>query len=259
MGAVILRILCIHGFRQHPIQFQGRTRAFQKRLRQYMKRVSEGHVECEFCFDAFGPYELPWYRPCDRNDGTLLEQSRPRLGWLLTEAQYKALECGHSIEEVDVMDEDQYSKQTYGWDTSIEVLDELLDTRTYDCVLGFSQGASVAALLCARECMRDEPTRRFKCSIIISGYPVEIMDEYLLQGTSNGKVNMPTMHIFGDSSKESQIPVKESQALADVFDARSRRILQTSQGHLVPSSREDIACIGDFLMKHWYKEQGAHA
>lgn len=241
--SIVVRILCIHGFRQHPIQFKGRTRAFQKRLRQYLEHVTNGHVTCEFCFDAFGPYELPWH--VDSKDGALLweQQKRPRLGWLLTEEQYQCTGVEESSDHVDAY---QYSKQTYGWDESLRVLDALLDENRYDCILGFSQGASVAASLCALEYAKTQVPRRFKCCIIISGYILS----FVMDGYRERKVGIPSFHIYGDALKESQIPVAESQALADMFDQRCRKILQTSRGHLVPSSKEDVAIIGDFINEH---------
>jgi len=237
----VLRILCIHGFRQHPIQFKGRTRAFQKRLRQYMNRTTHGKVTCELCFDAFGPFELPWYCSSDSNDLVLESQKRPRLGWLLTEAQYYHKKRGD-------MDDDQYVHQIHGWDESVSVLDELLEKGRYDCILGFSQGAAVAACLSARECFRKESSR-FTCCIIVSGYRIPMMREKY----GKGHVDMPSMHIFGDPAKETQIPTIESQALADVFNTECRTILQTSDGHMVPSSRDNVGCIGSFLLQHCWQ------
>ena len=199
-----------------------------------MNHATNGNVTCELCFDAYGPFELPWYH---EEEGSMMQQQkRPRLGWLLTKEQYEM--------NRGTMDEEQYLHQTHGWEESIKVLDGLLDGGRYDCILGFSQGAAVAACTSARECSKSSAPR-FKCCIILSGYTLPMMEEY-----KESKVGMPSMHIFGDPSKESQIPIPESQALADAFDESSRKILQTSHGHMVPSSRDDIARIGSFLLEH---------
>ena len=239
----IIRVLCIHGFRQNPTQFHGRTRALQKRLKQYLSRETGGAVNCELCFDACGPHMLPPYlgeAAETMHMDTLHDNRRPKRAWLLTPDQYYGktgwLESKTSLEQ-------QYLLQTCGWDESQTVLDTILDSNSYDAVMGFSQGASVAAYVAMKESVS---ARRFMCAIIISGYQLHLMDEF----RDDFAASIPSLHIYGEVAKDLQIPPSESRALADRFDSSMRQEIQTSDGHLVPSSREHVATIGSFLLQH---------
>lgn len=153
-----LRILCLHGFRQTGLNFQGRLSALRKRLK---------HV-AEFVFmDA--PFELPAVRSSHSNnndvDSNIDGQVRPRRGWLLTPEQADLLQKLHGLEctpaenpetllqqqqhcFVDMnttFSPQQHVEQTIGWERSFMAIKDFVAVNgPFDGVLGFSQGASIA-------------------------------------------------------------------------------------------------------------------
>ena len=208
-----------------------------------MLKETGGAVDCELCFDACGPHVLPKY--LGAGGGTTYTETghdsgRSKRAWLLTPEQYHGktgwLDSKTSLGQ-------QYLSQTCGWDESQTVLDNILDSKSYDAVMGFSQGASVAAYVAMKESLN---AQRFRCAILISGYQLHLMDEF----RDDFAAPLPSLHVYGEGSKDLQIPSSESRALAGRFDSSMRQEIQTSNGHLVPSSREHVATIGSFLLQH---------
>lgn len=235
----VIRVLCIHGFRQQALQLKGRTRALEKRLRQYIRDHSGGRYRCDLLFDVEGPHTLPHIVAGE--GGEVGRQSKPRRAWLVTKEQYH-----HTDDGAWVKNTNQILMQTEGWKESLDVLEGHLDRHgPFDCMLGFSQGAAVAGLLAVRESARPPDQRRFKSVIIVSGYVLSIMKEFEV----NTPAMMPSLHVFGGDDKDSQVPKDSSLELAEYFDESARILLQTDSGHLIPSSREYVAEIGHFLLQ----------
>eukprot|EP00890_Picochlorum_soloecismus_P002905 jgi/Picsp_1/3615/NSC_06452-R1_ovarian cancer-associated gene 2 protein homolog len=254
------RVLFIHGFRQTAKGFHGRTRALQKRLNQWGLR-NEG-VTFHFEF-AQGPHELP-YRVRHTDGGPAGEASRVvgegvfslrsetqsvnlKRGWLLTQEQYDELyTLTSSSAAVQEWGPGQLEQQTYGWSESHEVLENTLERLgPFDCIFGFSQGAAIVGALCAAESLRPEEERRFKAAILASGYVsaahLEIFDEC----KAKGNINIPSLHIYGDDAKDGQISNRKSEELMSKF--RESEALRHDNGHLIPSSKEQVACIAEFI------------
>ncbi|GBG67866.1 hypothetical protein CBR_g985 [Chara braunii] len=162
-----LRILCLHGFRQNASSLQGRFAALRKKLRSIVDMVF---------VDA--PHELPpivvtnddnphaerveGNPPTDggieidkRSDRVVHLAPKPRYAWLI------GCDTGESSQRGPVgsgkqFDAQQYKSQRDGWSSSFSHLAAICQQKgPFDGVLGFSQGAAVAAVLCALQ-MRNE-------------------------------------------------------------------------------------------------------
>lgn len=100
----------------------------------------------------------------------------------------------------------------------------------FDGLLGFSQGAALAALVCALGQADDPrfPLPRF--IILVSGFcPRGLgLQESILQGP----LSMPSLHVFGDTDRV--IPSQESMQLASRFTGSIT--LTHSGGHFIPAA-----------------------
>lgn len=245
------RILCLHGFRQTSQNFRGRTSALRKRLKH----------SAEFIFiDA--PHALPTIHQnkAIRDDtipaleSTVLstdrdsEVKRCRRGWLVTPEQYRQTNAVHFQD----IDDQQYQKQTAGWEESLEVLENILandDGLSFDGVLGFSQGAAVAAVLAALECQRPVESRRFNFVILCSGYISALPDhrELLQNWQAAGGIPLPSMHVFGAGQQDRQVGESDSEDLMQCFKTELVRVLRHEAGHLIPATRQATAQMAEFI------------
>ncbi|KUJ10155.1 uncharacterized protein LY89DRAFT_538876, partial [Mollisia scopiformis] len=113
--------------------------------------------------------------------------------------------------------------------------DYIIHNGPFDAVLGFSQGASLAASYIAQRALdpAPDPNSEFKCAIFICGtYGLHSGGEgRILSVDEDGEIiQIPTVHIFG--SKDPL--VQESLDLSRICDQRSRVMLDHKGGHEVP-------------------------
>ncbi|KAJ2158221.1 hypothetical protein GGF46_003933 [Coemansia sp. RSA 552] len=106
-----------------------------------------------------------------------------------------------------------------GLDTSIDMLQSVLDNQgPFDGVLGFSQGALMAAVLCSLLETRDEKMSSdwthppFKFAVLASGY--KLQDPKWTPLYARG-IETPSLHIYG--VLDPMIRVSRSAELRDVF------------------------------------------
>ncbi|EFJ49333.1 hypothetical protein VOLCADRAFT_120801 [Volvox carteri f. nagariensis] len=235
-----LRILCLHGFRQTGKQFQGRTCALRKKLRDLADFVfvdaphtlpffvkpganvvaggGGGGVDDANSTYHGGPDELLLDTGCGikgngssscgnvealmrDDDGELEEEvavngravqlsqaftrsSEGAVGaapppppppppaakraWLLPPEQYgggAATGNGDGWQEAPAyVDELQYTRQTEGWEESLAAVQAAVrHLGPFDGVFGFSQGASVAAVLCALQQLQQRRRQKRPC------------------------------------------------------------------------------------------------
>jgi hypothetical protein len=116
----------------------------------------------------------------------------------------------------DYVDQEQYTRQTAGWNKSLESL-QAFDAAygPFDGVMGFSQGAAIAAALCVLQqlglqeltdhdsdmgCVRSGQQglvkSRFKFAILASGF-LSPCPEHAEALQHVGLLQMPSFHIFG--------------------------------------------------------------
>jgi len=257
------RILCLHGFRQTARNFQGRTSALRRRLKQVAEFVfidaphtlpdiykststdqqekTTLKIENE---DSGAPLSIKSNgassSPSDTSIHNQWEQKRLRRGWLLSPEQYNA---PNSIPQNEDLDDEQYHRQIAGLKESLDIIDNVLDTQgPWDGILGFSQGASIASLLAAREC-RERTKRRFKFAISCSGYSSPLLSDKEQERT----ISMPSLHVYGATKQDRQISQPESKSLWEQFDATKRVLLRHNAGHVIPSTRLAAARIAEFI------------
>ena len=109
----------------------------------------------------------------------------------------------------------------------------------FDGLLGFSQGAAVAALHCAVH------SGNFKFVIVCSGFMSKAHNSLFKE-----YINIPSLHVFGGGGKDKQVSMRESELLADKFDPATRVILRHDQGHIIPSSKTYVQDYIRFLSQY---------
>ncbi|KAF3793240.1 Rhodanese-like domain-containing protein 6 [Nymphaea thermarum] len=247
-----LRILCLHGFRQNASGFKGRLGSFMKKLK---------HL-AEFVFvDA--PHGLPFIvqpRPTQLNgeaaqfpaeNGAAASSSSPqapfqstasrRYAWLVTKKQENLTSPEWEVAN-EPFDPSQYQQQTEGWEESYNFLKKTFSQMgPFDGVLGFSQGASMAATLCARRA--NDVDIDFKFAILCSGFCTPAFG-------FKGLIECPSLHIFGGTvSKDKQISGDASFKLANLFNPACTVVVEHNSGHIVPTEPAYISQIKNFLQR----------
>ncbi|XP_036926311.1 esterase OVCA2 [Sturnira hondurensis] len=202
-----LRVLCLAGFRQSERGFREKTGALRKALRGRAELVclSGPHP----IVDAAGP--SPESGPCPPE-----EQLR---GWWFSE------------QETDVFFALKEPTVCRGLEEALGTVARALNTLgPFDGLLGFSQGAALAAFVYALSQAGDPrfPLPRF--IILVSGFcPRGLgLQESILQGP----FSVPSLHVFGDTDRV--IPCQESMQLASRFTGSIT--LTHSGGHFIPAA-----------------------
>ncbi|KAG0576547.1 hypothetical protein KC19_5G088800 [Ceratodon purpureus] len=258
-----LRLLCLHGFRQNASSFKGRLGSLKKKLK---------HV-AEFVFvDA--PHKLPFIQQercemgtavqsrCEERRSLLNETScrTPtwKYAWLVSPRDAYANESEDSERGEEPsstwratktpFDAWQYETQTEGWDTSWEYLQKVFqDLGPFDGVLGFSQGASVAAALCQlRKTSPSDAGVNFKFAVLCSGYPPPL--PFFAKGmASEAGIPCPSLHIYGGQDR--QIHDHTSEQLSNMFQSEERTIVKHECGHIIPTQPAYIEQYVQFLSR----------
>ncbi|XP_032072223.1 esterase OVCA2 [Thamnophis elegans] len=198
-GAGELRLLCLHGYGQNAERFRARTGALRKALR--------GRARLLY-LDA--PHRLP-------DDGEPPgAEGEPRAWW--PEGGPGGPEPGAALRAVAAA---------------------LAERGPVDGLLGFSQGAALAGLLCA---LREAGDGRFpfRFALLFSGFPVAEA-----AAAAAGSLRAPSLHVFGRDDRV--IPAAESRALAERF-ARPA-LLAHDGGHFVPAAAAQRAAYLGFLRR----------
>ncbi|XP_030547001.1 rhodanese-like domain-containing protein 6 isoform X1 [Rhodamnia argentea] len=238
-----LRILCLHGFRQNASSFKGRTASLAKKLRNIVELVF---------VDA--PHELRFiFRPSviDVHSESVTEHRGPppkekcnkKFAWLVPPDFSAGSEADWKVAD-GPFDPLQYQQQTGGFDSSLAYLKSMyLRDGPFDGILGFSQGAAMAALVCARkDNLKGEMDFRF--AILCSGFALNLAE------FERGSINCPSLHIFGsDHGRDRQIPNEASADLAEYFENGSRVVIQHEGGHIIPTRSPHIDVVKNFLQR----------
>ncbi|XP_006741460.2 esterase OVCA2 [Leptonychotes weddellii] len=205
-----LRVLALAGFRQSERGFREKTGALRKALRGRAELVclSGPHLVA----DAAGPEGAgPDSEPC-------LQEEQPR-GWWFSE------------QEADVFNALSQPTVCRGLEEALGTVAQALKTLgPFDGLLGFSQGAALAALVCALGQAGDPrfPLPRF--IILVSGFCPRGLG--LKEPIVQGPLLLPSLHVFGDT--DCVIPSQESMQLASRFTGAIT--LTHSGGHFIPAA-----------------------
>lgn len=241
-----LRILCLHGFRQNASGFKGRTASLAKKLKNIAELVF-----------IDGPHELPFiYQPCitiPQHDNASLfplqeilppkDNCKRKFAWLIAPDSSGRSETDWKVAD-GPFDPLQYQQQTEGFDVSVAYLRTIFSQEgPFDGLLGFSQGAAMAASVCALE-GRLKGEINFKFAILCSGFAIQRAD------IKPGSINCPSLHIFGGGlGKDRQIANQASRDLASFFVEDSSVLIEHDCGHIIPTRHPYIDQIRGFLQR----------
>ena len=128
-----------------------------------------------------------------------------------------------------------------GWDNSLRVLREALERHPGAGVLGFSQGAAVAAAVAALSCHGQLPALRF--AVLVAGFTPRAAE--LAPLFEGAPLDLPSLHVWGTAD-----PIgKHGPALADKFSAATRQVLTWPGGHKLPGGEVGEALV-EFVRRH---------
>ncbi|KAH7521052.1 hypothetical protein JRO89_XSUnG0123600 [Xanthoceras sorbifolium] len=234
-----LRILCLHGFRQNASGFKGRTASLAKKLKNIAELVF---------IDA--PHELPFiYQHSDASSPLQTcppppsENCRKKYAWLVAPDSSGGTETDWKKAD-GPFDPLQYQQQTDGFHVSLSYLKTVFSQEgPFDGIMGFSQGAAMAASICAlRERLKGAIDFRF--GILCSGYALPLTE------FQQGSINCPSLHIFGsDLGKDRQIANQASRDLAMSFENGCSTVIEHDCGHIIPTRSPFIDEIKGFLQR----------
>jgi predicted esterase len=132
------------------------------------------------------------------------------------------------------------------------VLDPLLDYIDQDPdiegIIGFSEGAGIAASLIVEETKRQKATGRIprlKCAVFMSGMPPmdSTSGRYLLQDQDGELISIPTFHIMG--SQDAMI--SGVMALYNVCDPDTADLFDHGGGHIIPRDAQTVTEISKII------------
>ncbi|TVU49729.1 hypothetical protein EJB05_01058 [Eragrostis curvula] len=230
-----LKILCLHGFRQNASNFKGRTSALAKKLK---------HIAELVFIDA--PHELSFvYQPIGvQGSDTPSPPSvtaKRKFAWLI--APNSSCNAKQDWKAADApFDPLQYQHQTEGFEESYAYLENAISQMgSFEGILGFSQGAAMAALFC-RQQQKTYGTPKFRFGVFCSGYPAPVGD------FDREPIKLPSLHCFGNGEgHDRQIANGASIELAGMFAQDCCSIVEHDMGHIIPTRSPYIDQIKNFL------------
>lgn len=133
-------------------------------------------------------------------------------------------------------------RRTYrGWHASRERLRELATTGARVGVLGFSQGAAVAASLAASARAAEFPALAFV--VLVAGF---VPRDAELAPLFEPQLSVPSLHVFGERDSFA----RHAPALVERFAPHSRRELRWPGHHTVPASGAEADVLVEFIRAH---------
>ncbi|KAM6163113.1 esterase OVCA2 [Rhynchocyon petersi] len=215
-----LRVLCLAGFRQSERGFREKTGALRKALRGRAELV---------CLS--GPHPVPEAADPDGagpHAGSCPPEQQPRGWWFSEEAAVFS-----ALEEPTVC---------WGLQEALDAVAQALSKLgPFDGLLGFSQGAALAALVCALGQAGDARFPLPKFTILVSGFCPR--GHGLQEPILKAPLSLPSLHVFGDTDRV--IPSQESMRLASQFPGAVT--LNHSGGHFIPAAAPQRQAYLEFL------------
>ncbi|XP_075296427.1 esterase OVCA2 [Opisthocomus hoazin] len=202
-----LRLLALHGYRQSERRFRQRTGALRKALRGRAELVA---------------VSAPHLVPGDEDDGG---DDPPRGWWFSGPGTFEAGEAAAA---------------PAGLDESLSAVAAALEERgPFDGLLGFSQGAALAAMVCSLRA-RGDPRFPVAFAILVAGFAscAPAHGHFYRE-----PIALPTLHVVGDA--DAVIPAPLSRKLARHFVEPV--VLAHPGGHFVPAAAPQKKAYLDFL------------
>ena len=207
---VKLRVLCLHGYRQNETVFRERSGALRKLIKK--------HIDFTF---ITAPHVIPEEANLARPEA---EQER---GWWFS----KPSRSYNAMDRTDTC---------IGFEESLKLVQDVFESQgPFDGILGFSQGAAFASLLCV---LQNDPNNKieFKFAILIAGFQSLVSPHGHMYADP---IDCPSFHTIG--STDGVIPTQSSEELLSKFvDGTAYR---HGGGHYVPASPQLRTAISEFL------------
>jgi pimeloyl-ACP methyl ester carboxylesterase len=128
-----------------------------------------------------------------------------------------------------------------GWQASRDRLRQEVERHPAAGLLGFSQGAAVAAAIAALSCQGAFPPLRFV--VLVAGFTPRALD---LQPFFATPLELPSLHVWG----EADAFAKHGPGLAERFDSRTRQVVTWPGGHNVPTRGNAADVLVEFVRSH---------
>lgn len=204
-----LRVFCLHGYRQNKDVFREKSGAFRK--------LVKNSVEFHF---VSAPHVIPEPENMDKP-----ECLQGRGWWFSTPNRtYRALDKTDTC---------------IGFEESLELVAEAFKTAgPFDGILGFSQGAAFASILCSQQA--PDSLIRFNFAIFIAGFKSQLLQH---KDAYSQCVTLPTFHTIGLG--DAIIPSQSSEDLASCCIKPT--VHRHAGGHYIPASPELKVTLSDFL------------
>ncbi|KAJ1766384.1 Ovarian cancer-associated protein 2 [Coemansia sp. RSA 487] len=137
---------------------------------------------------------------------------------------------------------------TVGVDTSIAYLDSVLEKQgPFDGILGFSQGGSMAAVMCSvlehRQLANNTGHPAFRFAIICSGY---MLQDTKWQHLYEKPLSTPSLHMYG--VLDPVIRFNRSIALQQAF--ANPEVLCSDGAHFIPRAQKSILTVAQFIDRY---------
>jgi predicted esterase len=131
--------------------------------------------------------------------------------------------------------------QTYvGWDRSRELLAREVARYPSAALLGFSQGAAVAAALAAASQRGEFPA--LACVVLVAGFAARAPE---IAQLFSAPVRVPSLHVYGSADPFA----RHAPALVERFDPETREELRWSGRHVVPVNDAPGDALVDFIRR----------
>ncbi|KAG5953603.1 hypothetical protein E4U53_004559 [Claviceps sorghi] len=235
-----MTILCLHGAYGSALHFETQLRPFidavQKTNPEQFKWINGGHAATppDGFDEYFGPG--PLYRFIDFDGVSELDDILSKLR-----------DIPEGVTAEDAMRRLMGDKQTFNASAVRKTLNRLMEILDSDHsitgILGYSEGATVAASLILEEKRRFEEEgrpRRIKNAVFFAGWPpVRLIDdavECLLADECDNLIDIPTCHVVGCNDPY----IDGAMALFGMCDEDSATLFDHGKGHTVPRDPRTI-------------------
>ncbi|CAL3962097.1 hypothetical protein PZA11_000652 [Diplocarpon coronariae] len=205
--------------------------------------------------------QAPYYRfiesgKDDGPGGDILERIRQFPEGVTAEDQMRELmgygtgSAGSTSESSD--DGSNFGDYSYTNSSAQNALDYLYDIMEkegpFDGIIGYSEGATVAATLLLHEQRRYELEGRLpmmKCALFFAGWPpmTPELDGIVLADETDLTITIPTCHIIGSLDPY----LAGSVALYNICDMDTAILFDHAKGHTLPRHKDTVKELGDVI------------
>ncbi|TVY82151.1 Esterase FUS5 [Lachnellula suecica] len=199
-------------------------------------------------FFGLGPY-YRFIKPAQIETGgsDVLERIRNFPKGATAEDQMRELMSG-GVGAVPVPDVDGFSGDRSAQQAMDYLYQIMEEDGPFDGIIGYSEGATVAATLLLHEQQRLEMEGRepmFKCAIFFAGWPPMSpeLDRIVLADESDLTITIPTCHIIGSLDPY----LAGSIALYNICEMDNAYLFDHAKGHTLPRDRETVRELGDII------------